>query len=322
MASGLDPEREGGPSRRRCGTCQGLVEPGWERCWGCRTVQARLGAELTAVVPLARFLARTRLHRLLVGYKAAPTARAREVHADKLSAMLSGFIRGHLRCVVDVARSTSPGGEIAKRPVRPRTPIDVLIVPVPSSSTPRPSWNGVHPLTGIARAALARRGTIPAATRVSLAPVLVRGPARLDHLLAHRDGFVSEVDLLGATAVVLDDVYTTGARAQSAAFALRAAGADVAGIVVLGRLIRPDHFATCSPDLRFETESDPRACTASCLLPPPIREPRGPEPPRPPGPERYPPRAPRHLSLTDYGNSKVPRRREAASSPSQPSPAR
>jgi orotate phosphoribosyltransferase len=40
--------------------------------------------------------------------------------------------------------------------------------------------------------------------------------------------------------LLLDDVYTTGARAQSAAFALRAAGAVVPAVLVIGRRVNPE----------------------------------------------------------------------------------
>jgi adenine/guanine phosphoribosyltransferase-like PRPP-binding protein len=43
---------------------------------------------------------------------------------------------------------------------------------------------------------------------------------------------------LGAlTVLVVDDSVVTGARAQSAAAALRLAGAEVVGVVVLGRFL-------------------------------------------------------------------------------------
>jgi hypothetical protein len=47
----------------------------------------------------------------------------------------------------------------------------------------------------------------------------------------------------GARVLLLDDTYVSGARAQSAAAALRYSGARSALIVPLGRVIRPDRFA-------------------------------------------------------------------------------
>ncbi len=44
----------------------------------------------------------------------------------------------------------------------------------------------------------------------------------------------------GRRALLLDDTYVSGARAQSAAAALRRAGARSVVIVVVGRVLRPD----------------------------------------------------------------------------------
>jgi hypoxanthine-guanine phosphoribosyltransferase len=42
-------------------------------------------------------------------------------------------------------------------------------------------------------------------------------------------------------ALVIDDTWTTGARAQSVAYALKTAVAKAVAIVVLGRHVNPDH---------------------------------------------------------------------------------
>ncbi len=75
-------------------------------------------------------------------------------------------------------------------------------------------------------------------------PLLVRGRGRAGHLAACRDGFAPEpgVDragLEGLAILVFDDSVTTGARSQSAAAALRVAGAHVVGILAVGRALRP-----------------------------------------------------------------------------------
>jgi hypothetical protein len=48
----------------------------------------------------------------------------------------------------------------------------------------------------------------------------------------------------GKHVLVLDDVWTTGANAQSAALALRRAGACAVSVVVAGRWLSPDHPLT------------------------------------------------------------------------------
>jgi hypothetical protein len=73
---------------------------------------------------------------------------------------------------------------------------------------------------------------------------LLRGPGGLDHLHPSRSGFVVDPRVDRATlgrhsALVVDDSYTTGARAQSAATALRLAGMRVGAILALGRVVAP-----------------------------------------------------------------------------------
>ncbi|HEX4244408.1 MAG TPA: phosphoribosyltransferase, partial [Acidimicrobiales bacterium] len=73
---------------------------------------------------------------------------------------------------------------------------------------------------------------------------LVRGTGALGHLRPSRSGFVIHplVDPAGLRrrrVLVVDDSYTTGSRAQSAAAALRLAGMRVGAILVLGRVVAP-----------------------------------------------------------------------------------
>jgi orotate phosphoribosyltransferase len=47
-------------------------------------------------------------------------------------------------------------------------------------------------------------------------------------------------DVEGASILLVDDTFTSGARAQSAASALQLAGADVVAILTIGRYIKPE----------------------------------------------------------------------------------
>lgn len=51
------------------------------------------------------------------------------------------------------------------------------------------------------------------------------------------DGYVATGSAEPARVLMADDVYTTGARANSAAHALRSAGVTVAGLLVLARRV-------------------------------------------------------------------------------------
>jgi hypoxanthine-guanine phosphoribosyltransferase len=51
-------------------------------------------------------------------------------------------------------------------------------------------------------------------------------------------------NIVGSRILLLDDIYVSGSRAQSAAAVLRRAGARSVLIVPLGRVVRPDRFVT------------------------------------------------------------------------------
>jgi hypoxanthine phosphoribosyltransferase len=55
------------------------------------------------------------------------------------------------------------------------------------------------------------------------------------------DLFRATTALTGSTVLIVDDTWTTGAHAQSASAALKAAGASGTAILTLGRWITPDY---------------------------------------------------------------------------------
>ncbi|GAA2486929.1 hypothetical protein GCM10010434_032770 [Winogradskya humida] len=67
--------------------------------------------------------------------------------------------------------------------------------------------------------------------------------------------------------LVIDDTWTTGARVQSLAFALKAAGAVKVGAVVLGRHVNPadgvryEHYRLFNERLRKAPEFDESRCS-------------------------------------------------------------
>ncbi len=78
---------------------------------------------------------------------------------------------------------------------------------------------------------------------VPLVHGLVRTAAHLGFRRPNPQGYaVTDAVRHGMRLLVADDVYTTGARANSAASALRAAGAHVAGLLVLARRVNPDRY--------------------------------------------------------------------------------
>jgi adenine/guanine phosphoribosyltransferase-like PRPP-binding protein len=180
-------------------------------------------------------------HRLLRRYKDAPVPEVRQGAIEQCARLLAAFVDGHREdiqtrsggswdAVVTVPSSTRPVG----------SPVDAVVSKVASLSV-------IH-----------RR-------------LLVRGPVPMDHLQPARQGFVidpvADLRSLGRLRVlVVDDSYTTGARAQSAATALRLAGLQVGAILVLGRVIAPGscpwHAAFWAAHLGGHSAGHSAGCTA------------------------------------------------------------
>ena len=70
--------------------------------------------------------------------------------------------------------------------------------------------------------------------------MLRRGPGETARRKPDRHAFEPTTEVAGRRVLLLDDVFTTGARSQSAAYALEEAGAAVSAIVVVARRINPD----------------------------------------------------------------------------------
>jgi hypothetical protein len=188
-------------------------------CFCCATVSAALGSALAPVVPITTCAAPGPVLRMLRGYKDLAAADGRHHFTDRLADVLGPFLAHHDACLASLL-----GG-------RPE-----VLVPVPPTKRPGPP-----PLVRVVEGAGLAAGRT---TGWDWAPdVLQRGVGRLDHLWASPDGFVvsdaERARLRGRRVVLLDDTLTTGATAQSAAAAVRAAGASAVAIVVLGRVVRP-----------------------------------------------------------------------------------
>jgi len=194
-----------------CRVCAGPSHAGFALCFCCATLVHQLRMPLAPVVAMVRYRVGDRMHRRLRGYKDAPLAEVRHACADHLADLVATWLTangpgldrrfGPWDLVVTVPSSARPGG----------TPVDALVAQVPD---------------------LARRHR----------HLLVRGPERTGHLQAARKGFevLPAVDrrwLRTRRAVVFDDSFTTGARAQSAVAALRGVGARVVGVVAVGRVV-------------------------------------------------------------------------------------
>jgi hypothetical protein len=186
-----------------CPVCRGPVRPGYSRCYQCAQ-HAEYGQDLLAdvVVQVSYAVRGTAFSGYLWGYKSglAPDA------AVSLLALALHFLHDHGGCVWRQAGMPAP---------------DRLAV-VPSGSG-RP---GAHPLQRLAAPYL----------RLPSAGLLLR-PGRQG-----RDfdaGRFQAGPVAGANVLLLDDSWVSGASIQSAAAALKLAGAAHVAAVVLGRHIDP-----------------------------------------------------------------------------------
>ena len=198
------PEPAGRPGV--CAVCRGPARTGYARCYQC--VQHDLlgpGLLADAVVPISYAVKGTAFATSLWRYKSwrspDPAARA------SLLAMLLTFLHDHGRCVWRHAGMPAPGR--------------LAVVP---TGCGRP---GPHPLLELAAPYL----------RLPVTGLVIRpGEQGRDPNVGR---FSAERAGPGAAVLLLDDSWVSGASAQSAAAALKRAGARHVAVVVLGRHVDP-----------------------------------------------------------------------------------
>lgn len=194
---------------RTCRICRGPVLPGYALCYQCDQASRVAGGLLAdAVAPIAYAVKGSELARDLWLYKSdRPGA---DESARRLREMLSAFLDEHGASVWRAAGMTEGPGVVA-------------VVP---SGQGRP---GDHPLLDIAGPATG----LPA-VRLSVRPGFAAHGRHVSTGWLRVDGRVSGGDIL-----LVDDSWVSGASAQSAAAALKLAGAARVAIVVIGRHIDP-----------------------------------------------------------------------------------
>jgi predicted phosphoribosyltransferase len=188
-----------------CTFCFNLTR-GFERCYCC----ARGELALTAVVPISYSVGGERLHHALMGYKRLNGEIARRLTAE-LAAVLWRFLSLHEQCVAAAARVS--GFE--------------LVTTVPSGARERDKQ---HPLRRIV-------GDLVGPTRERYRQLLRRSLAPVAPREVNADKFEPLTRLRGERVLLIDDTWTTGASARSAAVALHGAGAGPVATVVIGRYL-------------------------------------------------------------------------------------
>jgi predicted amidophosphoribosyltransferase len=196
------------PGEAVCRVCFDLTD-GHPHCYGC----AYAGPWLDAVVPISYSVAHEQLHHALAGYKRARVEVARRFEVE-LAAVLWRHLDRHEQCVAAAAGTS--GFE--------------LVTTVPSSTRER---DGTHPLHRVV-------GELTGPTRGRHERLLRRSQASVTAREFSPDKFEAIRGLAGGSVLLIDDTWTTGANARSAAAALKAAGAGAVAAVVIGRHLHRD----------------------------------------------------------------------------------
>jgi hypothetical protein len=219
-----------------CRVCRGPVQAGFARCYQCDVASGQAGGGLLAdvVVPIGYAVKGGQLAADLRRYK---SGRDGDGAAGRLRSMLAAFLDEHGNCVWRAAGIS--GG-----------PSAVAVVP---SGQGRP---GAHPLLRVVESCMdlpiAPLNVSPSGAAsgrgrgVSLGWLRASGP------------------VAGAGVLLVDDTWVSGGSAQSAAAALKLAGASRVAVVVLGRHLDPGDPR--SAGLLRVLRSAPRP-PASCGLP-------------------------------------------------------
>jgi hypothetical protein len=219
-----------------CRVCAGPVD-GFERCWRCEQAR-RIAGVADVVAPLTYAIAGTPSAALVRDYKNHPVRKMRESRSALINWLVGLGITRHERCIGAAAGS----------------PISLRVV-IPSLT----SWPGVHPLAEIARTL----GVLGEVRLVATPTALCDGVVRADKFMLTPGSGVE-----GRHVLVLDDMWTTGSNAQSAALALRRDGAAAVSVMVVCRWLNPSYGRTGEfVKTRLQRDYDPDICPvtgASC----------------------------------------------------------
>lgn len=221
------------PGPNVCGVCFNFTN-GYDRCYAC----AHGEVWLDAVAPISYSVGREQLHHALARYKRLTGDVARRLGVE-LAAVLWRQLAEHELCVARAAATDS---------------FD-LVATVPSGDRERDEH---HPLRWIV-------GDLVGPTRSRHERLLKRSVLDVQAREFHPQKYEAVRSLAGASVLLIDDTWTTGTNAQSAAAALKSAGAGRVAAVVIGRhlnrewhendrrlrgIVRPfdwNHCALCAP---------------------------------------------------------------------------
>lgn len=195
----LSPRRGPGVCRR----CFNLTD-GYSQCYACSHCESWLDA----VAPISYSVAHEQLHHALACYKRLSGAAARKVRLE-LAAVLWRHLAAHEHCVA----AGSGSGEFQ------------IVTTVPAGT---PERDAGQPLRHIVE-------ELVQPVRNRYQRLLERSDTPVQPRAFDARRFTARTRLTGEAVLLIDDTWTTGASAQSAAAALKQAGAGPVATVVIGR---------------------------------------------------------------------------------------
>jgi predicted amidophosphoribosyltransferase len=197
------------PGRGICQRCFTFVEQAYTTCYPCRQMMPML----EVYVPVSYSIAHGQLHRALAGYKRAGGRTARRLQLG-LAAVLWRFLAAHEACLAAAAGVSA---------------FD-LVTTVPSGDRHR---DLIHPLPEIV-------GGLVTPTRDRYERILARSTKPVAERAFDREKCTVSRRLDDACVLLIDDTWTTGASAQSAAAAMLDSGAAAVAAVTICRHINPE----------------------------------------------------------------------------------
>lgn len=198
-----------------CETCRSTVDNAYFSCFQCNSAHSTLGSLVAdTVVPISLAVKGRQLAFELWRYKNHWDEATRDTLRPRLAAVLWRFLRQHEQCVARAA-----GADQFE-----------LVTTVPSTqgrSTP------VQRIVSAVQPVRDRYDEMLLSANPAVAP---GRSVRRDRFLVSGDRNIE-----GASVLLIDDTWTTGGHAQSAAAALKLAGAENVAVVVIGRHFNPDY---------------------------------------------------------------------------------
>jgi predicted amidophosphoribosyltransferase len=188
-----------------CRFCFNLTD-GFTLCYAC----AHGEAHLAAMAPISYSASGGQLHHALAGYKRLSGHPARRMSVE-LAAVLWRYLSAHEACL---ARAAEVEGF-------------ALVATVPSGDRARDAGNPLRRIVS----------ELTGPTRERHERLLRRSGLDVGERALDAGKYEATRQLSGEAVLLIDDTWTTGANAQSAAAALRDAGAGAVAAVVVGRYL-------------------------------------------------------------------------------------